>query len=55
MRSGVLATRSMPEKHTGQNIAARIYQIREEFGIKKAHVAGVSRDNASNIYECCNG
>lgn len=48
LRSGVLATRHMPESHSGVNIAAKIESIREEFGIKKENVAGISRDNASN-------
>ncbi len=49
MKSGVLATRHMPEKHSGLNIATRIDEIREEFGIKPEQVAGISSDNASNM------
>ena len=35
MRSGVLATRHMPEMHTGLNIATRIDEIRKEFEIDR--------------------
>ena len=41
MRSGVLATKHMPESHTGLYIAQRVNQIREEFGIAKENVAGI--------------
>ena len=49
MRSGVLATKHMPETHTGLHIAQRIDQIRNEFGIAKENVAGITRDNAANM------
>ena len=49
MRSGVLATRHMPETHTGLHIAKRIDERRYEFGISKEHVAGITRDNAANM------
>ena len=49
MRSGVLATRHMPEQHTGLNIATRIHDIVQEFKIPEEKVAGISRDNASNM------
>ena len=35
MRSGVLATRQMPQMHTGLNIATRIDEIRKEFEINR--------------------
>ena len=38
LRSGVLATRHMPEKHSGVNIAERIDDIRKEFGIPTDHI-----------------
>lgn len=38
----------MPESHSGVSIAAKIESIREEFGIKKENIAGISRDNALN-------
>ena len=49
MRSGVVATKHMPETHTGLHIAQRIDQIRNEFGIAKENVAGITRDNAANM------
>ena len=49
MRSGDLATKHMPESHTGLHIAQRVNQIREEFGIAKENVAGITRDNAANM------
>ena len=49
MRSGVLATKHMPESHTGLHIAQRVNQIREEFGIAKENVARITRDNAANM------
>ena len=49
MKSGVLATRHMPEIHTGLNIATRIDEIRKEYEITREKVAGISRDNAANM------
>ena len=49
MKSGVLATRHMPEMHTGLNIATRIDEIRKEYQINSERVAGISRDNAANM------
>ena len=39
----------MPETHTGLHIAQRKDQIRNEFGIAKENVAGITRDNAANM------
>ena len=49
MRSGVLATKHMPETHTGLHIAQRIDEIRNDFGIAKENVTGITRDNAVNM------
>ena len=49
MRSGVLATQHMPEAHTGLHIAQRIDEIRNEFGIAKENITGVTRDNTTNM------
>ncbi len=49
MRSSVLATKHMPEKHSGANIAFRIEEIRAEFEIGKEQITGISRDNAANM------
>ena len=35
MRSGVLATRHMPEMHTGLNIGTRIDEVRKEFELDR--------------------
>ena len=41
MRSWVLATKHMPETHTGLHIAQRIDEIRNDFGIAKENVTGI--------------
>ena len=43
MRTGVLATKHMPENHTGHNIAERVKNAADLFGIKEiAGIAGKS-------------
>ena len=43
MRSGVLATRHMPEMHTGLNIATTIDEIRKEFEIDRENCWNIKR------------
>lgn len=48
MQGGVIKTTAMPERHTAENIAARLHDITKEFRIQRKIVACV-HDNASNM------
>ena len=48
MHSGVLMTRAMPEKHTGDNLADKLIECVEEFGISDK-VECCVHDNAANM------
>ena len=47
LNAKVLATRALDVSHTGRNIADRILQLKEEFGISE--IPAVVTDNASNM------
>ena len=49
LRSAVLQTVLMPERHTGTNIATRLENCVDEFQIPKNNVVAVVRDGAANM------
>lgn len=51
LHSWVLATREMSERHTAENVALKIKEVIDEFGITSKVVAVVT-DNASNMKKC---
>uniref|UniRef100_A0A8D8X7K5 Zinc finger BED domain-containing protein 1 n=1 Tax=Cacopsylla melanoneura TaxID=428564 RepID=A0A8D8X7K5_9HEMI len=53
LHSYVLATRELSKKHTAENIALKIRDIIDEFGIA-AKVVAVVTDNAANMKKCVN-
>ena len=47
IRSYVLCTCQMPERHTGANIATRLREVAEAWNIDDEHVSAVVTDNVS--------
>jgi hypothetical protein len=49
LKSVVLETREMDEKHSADNLAVRLIEVTEEFDISKPNVCAVVHDNAANM------
>lgn len=49
LKSVVLETREMDEKHTSENLAMRLIEVTEEYDISKPNVCAVVHDNAANM------
>lgn len=52
LKSRVLATVAMPERHTGVNIADRLVDIVGKFDIQASKIKSVVRDGASSMDVC---
>jgi hypothetical protein len=49
LRSAILETREMAEKHTGVNLSIRLAEVAEAWGIPESSIAATVHDNGSNI------
>ena len=52
MKSRVLQTVAMPERHTGVNIAERLTSVIQKFGVSSQDVSAVVRDGAYAMDAC---
>ena len=52
MKTRVLATEGMPERHTGANIAGRLASITAKFNIASKNISAVVRDGAAAMDTC---
>ena len=52
LQSFVLETKQKVETHTGGNIAARLIEVADAFGIPEAKLVSIVSDNAANVALC---
>ena len=49
LRSAIMQTQEMGEKHTGQNLSVRLIDAAREWGIAESQIAATVHDNGANI------